>query len=137
MQISKLTILCQSALQAISLHAAPLFMASVSISGLVLTPVAALAGVMGAWRLGADPGWTSDFFIADGLLSRYQLWFAVAISVQTSAFLLNRWVANQNMERAAVARRRHTTITLTELAHLPDVRARLSQPREGLDHPAI
>jgi hypothetical protein len=70
-------------------------MASVSISGLVLTPVSVLAGVLGVWRLGEDLGWTSHFFKADGLLSRYQLWFAVAISARTSAFILNRWVANQ------------------------------------------
>ncbi len=70
----------------------------VSMSGLVLTPIAVLAGVLGAWRLAADPGWTSNFFIADGLLSRYQLWLAVAICAQTSALILNRWVANQKIE---------------------------------------
>ena len=73
-----------------------LFVESVSMSGSVLTPLAVLAGVLGAWRLGADAGWTSDFFIADGLLSRYQLWFAIAIGAQTSALILDRWVADQN-----------------------------------------
>ena len=38
-------------------------------AGLVLTPVAVLAAVLGAWRLGVDPGWTSGFFIAGGSLS--------------------------------------------------------------------
>ena len=78
-------------------------MASVSISGLVLTPVAVLAGVLGVWRLGADLGWTSHFFKPEGLLSRYQLWFAVAIGARTSAFVLNRWVANQNSHAGAPA----------------------------------
>lgn len=98
MQICKMTTLGHSVLQAMSRHASALFMASVSMSGLVLTPVAVLAGALGAWRLGADPGWTSTFFIADGLLSRYQCWFAVATAAQASAFILNRWVANQNID---------------------------------------
>ena len=80
-----------------------LFVASVAASGFLLTPVAVLAGVLGAWRFGADPGWTSGFFVTDGLLSRYQLWFAVAICAQTSAFFLKRWVANQNMDVRAIS----------------------------------
>jgi len=94
-QIRKLNARCQAARQAISLRAPAVIVASASMSGLLLTLVAVLAGVLGAWRLGADRGWTSPFFIADGFLSRYQLWFAVAIVAQTSASMLNRWVANQ------------------------------------------
>jgi len=67
------------------------------MSPVVLTPIAVLAGVLGVWRLGADPGWTNDFFITHGLLSRYQLWFAFAIAAQSSALLLNRWAANRNL----------------------------------------
>jgi len=73
------------------------------MSGLFLTLLAVLAGALGTWRLGVDPGWTSPFFIASGLLSRYQLWFAVAIFAQTSAFILNRWVANQVVDVPALA----------------------------------
>jgi hypothetical protein len=73
------------------------------MSGLLLTLLAVLAAAMGAWRLGVDPGWTSAFFIASGLLSRYQLWFAVAIGAQTSAFILNRWVAQQLIDAPALA----------------------------------
>jgi hypothetical protein len=73
------------------------------MSGLFLTLVAVLALALGVWRLGVDPGWTSAFFITEGLLSRYQLWFAVAIGGQTSAFIINRWVANQNVEVPALA----------------------------------
>jgi hypothetical protein len=82
--------------QRLSPDAAALFVKSMAMLGLVLTPLAVLAGVLGAWRLGADAGWTSDFFITDGLLSRYQSWFAAAIGVQSSALILNRWIANQN-----------------------------------------
>jgi hypothetical protein len=55
-QTSRLRVRCQSALQAIFLRASVLFVASGPMSGFVLTPVAVLAGVLGAWRLGADPG---------------------------------------------------------------------------------
>jgi hypothetical protein len=101
MEIRKIATRRQSALEAIFFHASALFVASVSMSGIVLSPVAVLAGALGAWRLGGGPGWTSDFFIADGLLSRYQFWFAVAIGAQMSAFTLNQWVANQNVELSA------------------------------------
>ena len=49
-------------------HSSGLLMASVSISALVLPPVALIAAALGAWRFGADPGWTGDFFIKRGLL---------------------------------------------------------------------
>jgi hypothetical protein len=78
------------------------FVPAASISGLLLTLLAVLAGALGTWRLGVDPGWTSPFFIASGLLSRYQLWFAVAIVAQTSAFILNRWVVNQGLDVPAL-----------------------------------
>jgi hypothetical protein len=102
-QTDNLIIQCESALRVIFLRPSVLFVAAVSMLGSVLTPAAVLAGVLGAWRLGADPGWTSDFFIADGLLSRYQLWFAAAIGAQASALILNRWVANQNRGVPALA----------------------------------
>lgn len=70
--------------------------ACASMSALVLKPVAVLAGTLGAWRLAADLGWTNGFFIADGLLARYQVWFAIAITAQTSGLILNRWVADQD-----------------------------------------
>jgi hypothetical protein len=73
------------------------------MSGLLLTLLAVLAGALGAWRLGVDPGWTGPFFVAGGLLSRYQLWFALAIAAQTSAFSLNRWVAKQVIDLPAMA----------------------------------
>ncbi|MEN6603125.1 MAG: hypothetical protein ABFD86_11985 [Bryobacteraceae bacterium] len=96
-----ITTRCQTALQAIPPHFSALFVASVSMSGLLLTPVAVLAGVLGTWRLGADLGFTSNFFIADGVLSRYQFWFALAIGAQTSAIILNRRAANRKNDLPA------------------------------------
>jgi len=92
----------QSALHLIFPHASALFIASVPMAGLVLSPLAVIEGVLGAWRLGSDAGWTSDFFIADGLLSRYQLWFAIAVGAQASVLILDRWVANQNVKVPAI-----------------------------------
>ena len=103
MQISKLAARYQSAVRGIFFHTSAQIVPAVSMSGLALTLIAVLAGALGAWRLGVDPGWTSPFFVAGGLFSRYQWWFAVAIGTQTSAFILNRWVANQVIDVPAVA----------------------------------
>jgi hypothetical protein len=93
----------QSALRELFDRPLAQFVPAASMSGLLLTLLAVIAGALGTWRLGVDPGWTSPFFIASGLLSRYQLWFAVAIASQTSAFILNRWVANQVLVPALAA----------------------------------
>jgi hypothetical protein len=102
-KIRMITTRYQFALRAISLRSSGLFVASVSMSGLVLTLVAVLAGALSAWRFGADLGWTEHFFIAGGLFSHCQLWFAVAIGGQTLAFILNRWAANQNIDLLVLA----------------------------------
>jgi hypothetical protein len=102
-QTSKLATRCRSALRRISFRTSQQILPVASMSGLVLTLMAVLAAALGAWRLGVDPGWTGPFFVAGGLLSRYQLWFAFAIGAQTSAFILNRWVAKQIIDFAAMA----------------------------------
>src|SRR5271169_5102658 len=99
MVIHKLATRYQSVLVAAVLQ--PSVLNAVSISGLMLTPIASLAAVLGVWRFGADLGWTSGFFIARGWLSRYQLWFAVAIAAQTSAFLLNRVMTTRKVAAMA------------------------------------
>ena len=73
-----------------------LFSPSLSMFAELLTPAAAVAAALGLWRLGADPGWTNEFFIADGLLSHWQAWFAVGIGAHTSGRSLNRWLKIQN-----------------------------------------
>ena len=103
MKISKLATRYQSAMRGTFFHTSAQIVPAASMSGLALTLIAVLAGALGAWRLGVDPGWTSPFFVARGLFSRYQLWFAVAIGAQTSAFTLNRWVANQVIDVPAIA----------------------------------
>jgi len=61
-----------------------------SLLGLLLTPVATVAGTLAAWRFGVDAGWTSRFFIAGGFLSHWQVWCALAISAETGAYMLRR-----------------------------------------------
>jgi hypothetical protein len=64
------------------------FRPALSLAGLLLTPVAVVAGTLGAWRFGADAGWTNSFFIADGVLSHWQVWCAFAIGLQACAYTL-------------------------------------------------
>ena len=97
-QISRLVRERQHSAQAALPRGPALLVDSVSMSGAVLAPIAVLAGVMGAWRLGADLGWTGPFFINEGLLSRYQLWFAIAVGAHTSSTILNRWVAGKDLQ---------------------------------------
>jgi hypothetical protein len=48
----------------------------------MLSPAAAIALVLGFWRLGADLGWTGKFAISDGLFSHWQVWFALAVILE-------------------------------------------------------
>ena len=89
--------------------AATLFSPSLSMFALLLTPVAVVAAALGVWRLGADPGWTSQFFITDGLLSHWQAWFAVGIGAHTSGRGLNKWLEIQNARAKSVTGRRETS----------------------------
>lgn len=81
----------------------PSVLLAASMCGLVLTPVSVLFGALGLWRVGADVGWTSHFFIAGGLFSRYQFWIAAAIGAHGSALLVNRWVANRSADLPELA----------------------------------
>jgi hypothetical protein len=56
----------------------------------LLTPLALTAYVMAFWRFGADLKWVGDFFIPNGLLSRWQVWLALAVAIQLSVRQLNR-----------------------------------------------
>jgi hypothetical protein len=75
--------------------AAALYTAAWSLLGLLLTPVAVGAGALAAWRFGMDAGWTNTFFIAGGILSHWQVWFAFAISAEAGAYSLSRGAARR------------------------------------------
>jgi hypothetical protein len=55
-----------------------------------MTPVALVGYVLAFWRLGADLNWLGEFFISQGLFSRWQVWLAIAIVTQLVANQLNR-----------------------------------------------
>jgi hypothetical protein len=100
-------------LWAIYLEAAPGWLESItearfrqasSLVGLLLTPVAASAGALAAWRFGVEAGWTNAFFISQGFLSHWQVWCAFAISVQACARILSRGATAQQILAVARAR---------------------------------
>jgi hypothetical protein len=62
-----------------------------SIAAAFLTPAAAMALVLGAWRLGYDLKWTGEFAITRGIFSHWQVWIAMAGVLQTCAAILNRY----------------------------------------------
>jgi hypothetical protein len=59
-----------------------------------LTPIALMEAALGSWRLGADLGFTGDFFISTGLFSHWQVWFALALGTQFLSLTLGRYLRN-------------------------------------------
>ena len=60
------------------------------VLGSLMTPFVLTGYVLAFWRLGADLNWLGEFFITKGLLSRWQVWLAIAIATQLLANQLNR-----------------------------------------------
>lgn len=60
------------------------------VLGQLMSPFALVGYVLAFWRLGADLNWVDEFFIRNGLLSRWQVWLAIAIATQIAANQLNR-----------------------------------------------
>ena len=54
-------------------------------------PAVLAAFVLFAWRFGTDLGWTREFVIASGPLSHWQVWLAIAVSLQVAVVALNRY----------------------------------------------
>jgi hypothetical protein len=57
----------------------------------LLTPAAVMACVLAFWRLAADVNVTAQFPIPSGLFSHWQVWLALAASLQFGATYLNRY----------------------------------------------
>ncbi len=57
----------------------------------LMTPVALVGYMLAFWRIGADLNFAGEFFITQGLLSRWQVWLALAILTQAAARELNRF----------------------------------------------
>jgi hypothetical protein len=56
----------------------------------LLIPVALTGYALALWRLGADLDWTADFFVSDGIFSKWQVWLALAMATQAGAHHLSR-----------------------------------------------
>lgn len=67
----------------------------VSFVAVFLTPFAFMEAALGFWRLGADLGWAGAFFIDHGVLSHWQVWFALAAFTEVTSVYLNRLLARQ------------------------------------------
>jgi hypothetical protein len=72
-----------------------------SLTAALLTPAAAMALVLGVWRLGADLKWTGAFAISSGLFSHWQVWIALAGLLETGASILNRYGRRRTAGEAA------------------------------------
>ena len=69
-----------------AVHGKPVRMAPAVAS--LLTPAAAVSGVLSLWRLGADLKWTEQFAISQGFFSHWQVWMAIALALQSGASYL-------------------------------------------------
>jgi hypothetical protein len=58
----------------------------------LLQPVALVVWCVAAWRLGVDLGWASRFPIASGSLSHWQVWIAIAFTIQFTAYVMQRFI---------------------------------------------
>lgn len=56
----------------------------------LLKPASLAAFVLAFWRFAADLNWTSDFLISDGVLSHWQIWTALGISMLAAQSYLVR-----------------------------------------------
>jgi len=57
----------------------------------LLTPAAAMAAILGLWRIAADLNWASRFAISTGFFSHWQVWLGASILLQLCSHYLNRY----------------------------------------------
>jgi hypothetical protein len=56
----------------------------------LLSPAAAVALVLGMWRVGGDLGWTGAFVISTGVFSHWQVWIVLAAVLEALSSSLLR-----------------------------------------------
>lgn len=59
-------------------------------ASLMLSPICWSAWALVLWKLGADMRITGPFFVSEGFFSHWQVWFALACTVQFAAANLRR-----------------------------------------------
>ena len=60
------------------------------VVGFLMTPFYLTGYVLAFWRLGADLNWLGEFFISQGLFSRWQVWLAIGVAMQLASHQLDR-----------------------------------------------
>jgi hypothetical protein len=60
-------------------------------AGALLTPAAAMAFALAAWRICSDLGWAREFAFSEGFLSHWQVWLALSALLEFCAWTLNRY----------------------------------------------
>jgi hypothetical protein len=68
-------------------------MQAVDLSVHLLKPASLAVFLLAFWRFSADLGWTSEFLFTDGILSHWQLWFAIGCAMLASESALSRRLA--------------------------------------------
>jgi len=56
----------------------------------LLSPAAAVCFALAFWRLGQDMGFAHNFFVTEGPLSHWQVWFVLASGLLATGQWLNR-----------------------------------------------
>lgn len=56
----------------------------------LLSPIALMAGILGAWRFFSERGMAGDFVIAEGLFSHWQVWVGLAVVLRMGSAFLDR-----------------------------------------------
>jgi hypothetical protein len=64
----------------------------------LLTPIAVLSFVMALWGVLAHAEVTSKFVIEVGLLSHWQVWFAIGLLLQMASIALDRYGKRQILD---------------------------------------
>lgn len=64
----------------------------------ILTKLSVLAIAFALWRLGVDLDIAPWFIVPSGIFSHWQVWLALAVALQSGAFLLNKRVRREAEE---------------------------------------
>lgn len=64
----------------------------------LLWPAATIPLTLALWRMGQDLGFTREFFMRDGLASRWQVWLALGLLMMAAARYLARWKPSEKPE---------------------------------------
>jgi len=61
----------------------------------LLWPASTVPMALALWRMGADIGFAKEFFLQGGMGSKWQVWFALSLSMMAAARRLAQWRASE------------------------------------------